>query len=50
MGGGNGHWTFSHSKLFYNEFMICDVCCNMNEENVLEKLQRLVKEYKHIKL
>jgi hypothetical protein len=36
--GGNGCQTFSYSKLFQNDFVICDVCCSMSEENVLDKL------------
>jgi len=36
--GGNVHRASSHSKLFQNDFLICDVCCNMNEESALEKL------------
>jgi hypothetical protein len=44
MGGGNGCQAFSYSKLFQNDFVICDVCCSMNQESALEKLQRLAKE------
>jgi hypothetical protein len=42
--GGNGHQTSLHSKLFQNDFVFCDVCCNMNEESAFEKLQRLTRE------
>jgi hypothetical protein len=38
MGGGNGHQAFSHSKLFQDDFVFCDVCCSMSEENVIENL------------
>ncbi len=41
--GKNGHRTYLHSKLFHYNFVICDVCCNMNEENALEKLQKLAR-------
>jgi hypothetical protein len=44
MGGRNGCQNSSYSKLFQNDFEICDVCCNMSEENAVEKLQRLAKE------
>jgi hypothetical protein len=40
----------SHSKLFQNNFLICDVCCNMNEESALEKLQQIAKETKAQKI
>ncbi len=43
-GGRNGCQTFSYSKLFQNDFVICDVCCSLSEESALEKLQRLAKE------
>ncbi len=34
----NGDQTSSHLKLFYDDFVFCDVCYNMSEENVLENL------------
>jgi predicted glycosyltransferase involved in capsule biosynthesis len=42
--GRNGCQKFSYSKLFQNDFVICDVCCSLSEESALEKLQRLTKE------
>jgi hypothetical protein len=42
--GGNGHQASLHSKLFQNNFVFCNVCCNMSEENALENLQRFVRE------
>jgi hypothetical protein len=38
MGGGNCDQTSSHSKLFHDNFVFCNVCCNTSEENVLEQL------------
>jgi hypothetical protein len=50
MRGENGCQASLHSKLFHNDFVICDVCCNMNGESALEKLQRLTRVQKHRKL
>ncbi len=38
--------TSSHSTLFQNNFMFCDVCCNMNEKSALEKCRDLQKKHK----
>jgi len=42
--GGNGCWTFLHSKLFQNDFVFFEKCYSMNENNAIKKLQRLVRE------
>jgi hypothetical protein len=38
MKGLNGHQVFSHSKLFHNDFVFCNVGCSMNEKSAFEKL------------
>jgi hypothetical protein len=44
MGGGNGDQTSLHSKLFQDNFVFCDMCCNMNEESVLKNCRNLQKK------
>jgi hypothetical protein len=48
--GGNVHRASSHSKLFHKDFLICDVCCSMNEKSAMKKLQQLAKEAKTQKI
>ncbi len=36
----------SHSKLFQNDFVFCDVCCSMNEDSALEKCRNLQEKRK----
>jgi len=40
----------SHSKLFQNDFVFCDVCCSMNEDSALEKCRNLQEKHKQKEL
>jgi hypothetical protein len=41
-GGGNGCQASWHLRFFNNTFVFCiyNVCCSMNEESALERLQK----------
>jgi hypothetical protein len=42
--------TSSHSKLFQNDFVFCDVCCSMHEDSALQKCKDLQEKHKQREL